>query len=351
MKKTFLWTVVSLLTITFLMSFLLGSCAPAEPAVEELAVEEPAVEEPAVEEPAVEEPAVEEPAPEKFTIGVLAANFDDKWMSYMHQGIEEKGAEVADVAEVIMVDGKNEHDTQIQQAEDFIARGVDAIVCIPIVTMEDNPILDLCLDAGIPLITVNRMLQRQELATVYVGSDSLIAGELQMGYLAEISGGEGNIVILMGEPFHEAAINRTQGFENIMEGYPDLVEVARDTGNWRREEGQTLMENWLQAGMEFDIVASNNDEMAIGAVLAMQGQGVDPDDYFIGGVDATPDALEYLNDGLIDCTVFQDAYGQGRGGLEAAIDILEGKDVPDIVWIPYELVTPDDYETYKARWE
>jgi len=346
-KKSLIWMSVLVLTLTLVLSFSLAGCKKeAAPAEEE------AVEEAAPAEAPAEEEAVEEAAPaEKFKIGVLCALFDDKWMSYMHQGMEEKAAEVADIAEVTLVDGNNEPELQLSQAEDFIAQGVDAIVLVPINTMEENPILDVCLDAGVPLVTVNRKLVRQELADCYVGSDSLVAGELQMGYLAEVAGGKGKVAIMQGELFHEAAINRTQGFKNILEGYPDMEVVVEDTANWKRDEGQTLVENWLQSGIDFNIIASNNDEMAIGAILALQGQGIDPTPYYIGGVDCTPDALEYLKQGFLDCTVFQDAYGQGHGGIEAAIKILQGEDVPDIMWIPYELVTPDDYEEYLAKWQ
>ena len=342
MKKQIILILAVVMSISILAVFSFAGCKPA--------AEEKAPAEEAVEEAPAEEVAEEEVA-EKFKIAVLCANFDDKWMSYMHEAMEEYGATVSDIAEVTLVDAKNETETQVSQAENAIAQGADAIVLVPLNTIEDSPIVDICIDAGIPLISVNRMLKNQDLATCYVGSDSLVAGELEMGYLAEQANGEGKVIIIMGELSHEAAIARTQGFVNIMEDYPGMEEVARDTCNWKREESQTLMENWIQSGLEFDIVACNNDEGAIGAILGMQSQGVDPVPYWIGGIDATPDALEYLNDGFIDCTVFQDAKGQGKGGVEAAIKILQGETVDDIVWIPYQLVTPADYETYKALWE
>jgi len=342
MKKLSVKLIVLVTAVIMVASLSLVGCKPSAPA-ETAAVTE------ATEAPATE--ATESAAAKKFKIGVLAANFNDKWMSYMHKAVNDYAATIPDIAEVTMVDANNEYDTQLNQAEDFIAQKVDALVLIPINTIEDSPIVDMCKTAGIPLISVNRMLKNQDGARCYVGSDSLIAGELEMGELAKLSGGKGNVIIIQGELNHEAAINRTKGFENILAKNPDIKEVARDTCNWNRDESQTLMENWIQSGIDFNIVACNNDEGAIGAILGMQSQNVDPKPYFIGGVDATPDALDYLNQGLLDCTVFQDAYGQGKGGVETAVKILQGEDVPDIVWIPYELVTSADYETYKAKWE
>ncbi|MBM3708858.1 MAG: sugar ABC transporter substrate-binding protein [Actinobacteria bacterium] len=346
MKKSILWVVIIAISLSMVVMFSSLSCKPEEVA------ETTAAEVTEAETTAAETTAAETEAPaEKFKITILCANFDDKWMSYMHQGMEEYAATIPDIADVTLVDAKNAFETQISQAENAIAQGVDALVLVPLNTIEDSPIVDMCIDAGIPLVSVNRFLKNQDLANCYVGSDSLVAGELEMGYLAEISEGKGKVIIIQGELDHEAAINRTLGFENIMESYPEMEEVARDTCHWMRDESQVLMENWIQSGIEFDIVACNNDEGAIGAILGMQSQGLDPKPYFIGGIDATPDALDFLNKGFLDCTVFQDAYGQGKGGIEAAVNILQGKAVDDIVWIPYELVTPDDYETYKAKWE
>jgi len=288
---------------------------------------------------------------EKFKIVALCANFDDKWMSYMHQAMTDAGVAFSDVADVTLVDAKNVYETQLAQAENAIAEGADAIVLVALNTAEPSPIVDMCTTAGIPLVSINRILANQDLATAYVGSDEVVAGELEMGYLAEQAGGKGNVAIIMGEPDHSGAIGRTQGYMNIMAKYPDMKEVLRETAHWSRAEAQTLMENWLQAKEEFTIVACNNDESSIGAILGMQSQKVDPTPYFIGGVDATPDGLDYLNKGFIDCTVFQNAKGQGYGGIETAVKILQGETVPAIVWIPYELVTPADYDKYIALWQ
>ena len=189
------------------------------------------------------------------------------------------------------------------------------------------------------------------LATAYIGSDVVVGGELEMGYLAELCGGKGNVAIIMGEPDQEGTIGRTQGYMNIMQKYPDMKEIVRGTSHWQRSQAQSLIENWLQAKKDFNIVAANDDEGAIGAILGMQSQNVDPKPYFIGGIDGTTDGLDVMNQGLLDCTVYQDARGQGKGSVDAAVDILQGKEVPDIIWIPYELVTPKDYETYMEKWK
>lgn len=125
--------------------------------------------------------------------------------------------------------------------------------------------------------------------------------------------------------------------------------ISEASGQWDRAKGMQIAENWLQKG-GIDAIVANNDEMAIGALLAAESMGIADEDILIAGIDATPDALEYLGKGL-DVTVFQSAMGQGYGGAEAAYRILKGETLEKMQWIPYELVTVDQKDEYLARWQ
>ena len=94
--------------------------------------------------------------------------------------------------------------------------------------------------------------------------------------------------------------------------------VSEQTGLWMRDKGLAITENWLQSGQQIDIICSNNDEMALGAIQAFTNAGK-LDQVHIGGVDATPDALGAMSAGKLDITVFQDAKGQGKAGVDTAI--------------------------------
>jgi ABC-type sugar transport system substrate-binding protein len=122
--------------------------------------------------------------------------------------------------------------------------------------------------------------------------------------------------------------------------------VAKQTANFRRNEAIDLMNNWLVAGTKIDAVAANNDEMAIGAILALQQAGKDPKKLVIGGIDATRDGLGEMEKGNLDVTVFQDGRGQGRGAVEAAVKLAKGEKVDSFVWIPFQLVTKDNYKEF-----
>ena len=96
-------------------------------------------------------------------------------------------------------------------------------------------------------------------------------------------------------------------------------------------------------------MAANNDEMAIGAIFAMQQAGIAMDKVCVGGIDATADALDQMQQGNLDVTVFQDVKAQGRGAIDAAVKLVKGEKVDSFVMIPYELVTPENYKSYLDR--
>ena len=290
-----------------------------------------------------EEPAVKE----KIVVGAAMPIFDDKWLSYLYDAIKAYDAENDDV-EVIMVDAKNDSGTQLAQVESFITQGVDVILTIPVDVPGFGPVAQAAKEAGIPLVVMNRTPLDADMALVtsFVGSDSIDAGLMQAEKVMEMIGGKGNVVIMNGELGQEAAIMRTQGNKDILAKYPDVKLIKENTGRWSRAEGMTLMENWLQAGEPIAAVLANNDEMAIGAIMALEAEGKLANTV-VSGVDATPDAIEYVKDGKLAVTVFQDAVGQGRGGIETAVKAAKGEAVEKIVWIPFELVTKDNYEKFQ----
>jgi inositol transport system substrate-binding protein len=172
-----------------------------------------------------------------------------------------------------------------------------------------------------------------------------------MTQLAKLAGGKGNVVIMQGEVTNEAALDRTKGCNDIVAKNPGMKVVKTGTANWDRAQGQTLMENWLQSGVDFSIVCANNDEMALGAINALKAAGkkLGAGGILVGGVDATADALASLKAGELATTVFQDAGGQGGGGVTAALDLINGKKVSDYVDVPYQLVTLDNMADFEGK--
>jgi inositol transport system substrate-binding protein len=169
-----------------------------------------------------------------------------------------------------------------------------------------------------------------------------------MEELARLAGGQGNVVILIGDPANEAAILRSQGCRDVIAQNPGMTIVREEAGHWYRDRGLEIMETWLAAGVEIDVVCSNNDEMALGAILALRNAGL-LEEVLVGGVDATPDALAAMEAGDLEVTVFQDARSQGAGGVDTAIALINGETVPSYVDVPFLLVTPENMHEFIGR--
>ncbi|WP_254119186.1 sugar ABC transporter substrate-binding protein [Bacillus sp. FJAT-29790] len=288
----------------------------------------------------------------KIVIGAAMPVFDDKWLSYLYDGINEYVKEL-DGVEVKMVDAKNDSSLQLSQVDTFITQLVDAIIINPVDTDAIEPMVDAANEANIPVIIVNRAPDEKVMKKIYayVGSESLEAGTIQMEKVVELLGNKGNIGIMNGALGQEAVVKRTQGNKDVAKNHPDIHIVREATADWQRAEGITLMENWIQSGEHFDAIVANNDEMAIGAIMALDDAGK-RGDIIVAGIDGTIDALQYVKDGKLNVTAFQDAYGQGKGAIETAIKAINGEKVDEkFINIPFGLVTKDNVDEYIKKWE
>jgi inositol transport system substrate-binding protein len=263
----------------------------------------------------------------------------DQFLQTVADGMEAKADELG--VELNIVAAQEKTDVQLGQVENFISQKVDAIVVIPVDTDAAGPMTAAAETAGIPLVYVNRRPSDLPTGVPYVGSDSLYAGTVEMEALAKLANGTGNVVILIGDPANEAAVLRTQGCKDVVAKNPGMTVTKEQAGNWYREEGLSIMENWIQTGEQIDVVCANNDEMALGAIQALKNANM-LDKVLVGGVDATADALAAMQAGELEVTVFQDASGQGGGGIDAAVKLANGETVPDLVDIPYQLVTTEN---------
>ena len=313
---------VNLFLVLVMLLSVLSACAPA-----------------ASTEPAATAPSGDQP----IKIG-LTMKFDDLWLTTLRDAMTAYAQSQPGV-ELIAVDSKEDVATQLGQVENFVAQGVDAIIIIPANTDAADPMTKAAQDAGIPLVYVNRIPSNLPEGVAYVGSDSIQAGIMQAEWLAEKLGGKGNVVIMNGDLAQEAAQKRTEGEKQVFAKFPDIQIIKEDTASWDRAQGLALMENWLSTGDQIDAVASNNDEMAIGALQAIEAAGL-LGKILVGGVDASPDALAEMDKGRLNVTVFQNAKGQGEGGIQAAIALARGETIEQITWIPFELVTPENYKDY-----
>jgi inositol transport system substrate-binding protein len=283
-------------------------------------------------------------------IGVTMALFDDNFLTNVREAMAAKANSTGNVS-ISFEDAQADIGRQINQVQNFIAEGVDAVIVNPADTAATVSITKMVSQAGIPLVYVNRGPEQKKLPdnVVVVESDHIVAGRMQMEALAECMGGKGNVAIMLGELASNATQQRTAGNKEVIKKFPEIKVVEEQTANYQRSQAINLMTNWIASGTKIDAVAANNDEMAIGALIAMKQAGIAPDKVCVGGVDATREALNRMKEGDLDVSVFQDAKGQGAAAVEAAVKLAGGEKVDQYLMIPYELVTPDLVATYESR--
>ena len=226
---------------------------------------------------------------------------------------------------------------QLSQVENFISQKVDAIIVNPVDTASTENITKAATKAGIPLVYVNRRPDQTDLPkdVVAVTSDDVEAGKLQMQYIAEKLGGKGKIVILLGDLANNSTTNRTKGVKEVLAKYPDIKIEQEQTGIWLRDKGMTLVNDWLTQGREFNAVVANNDEMAIGAAMALKSGRQEQGSVLIGGVDGTPDGLNAMTQGRHGGVGVPGRQGPGGGlGGSRAQDGQE-EPVEQNVMIPF----------------
>ncbi|MCF6368504.1 sugar ABC transporter substrate-binding protein [Rhizobium halophilum] len=291
-------------------------------------------------------------------IGVSMALFDDNFLTVLRNGMSEY-AKTQDGVTLQIEDAQNDVAKQLDQINNFVASGVDAIIVNPVDTSATEAMTKAAEAAGVPLVYVNREPINVDLLPdnqAFVASNEQESGTLETKEVCRLLSEKGKnparIYIMMGELSNQAAVMRTQDIKDVMasgECQVELQIIDEQTANWSRDEAQDLMTNWLSTGEKFDAVISNNDEMAIGAIQAMKAANISMDDVVVGGVDATQDALAAMEAGDLDVTVFQDAAGQGKGAVDAALKLAAGETVEQKVYIPFQLVTSDNMGDYKSK--
>jgi inositol transport system substrate-binding protein len=291
------------------------------------------------------------------TLGVSMALFDDNFLTVLRNGMVEY-AESLDDVDIQVEDAQDDVGKQLDQINNFIASGVDAIIVNPVDTSATQAMTNAAESAGVPLVFVNREPVNVDSlpdTQAFVASDERESGTLETIEVCDILAAAGkdpaNVYVMMGQLSNQAAQQRTADIHDVIEAGKCAVEINiidEQTANWSRDEAQDLMTNWLSTGEPFDAVISNNDEMAIGAIQAMKASGISMEDVVVGGIDATQDALLAMAGGDLDVTVFQDAAGQGVGAVDAALALARGEAVDQKVYVPFQLVTPENMTEFTS---
>ncbi|PDT00412.1 rhizopine-binding protein [Rhizobium chutanense] len=285
------------------------------------------------------------------TLGVSVSNLDE-FNSTLLRGLLAHAKDAGGV-EVVTADAKGDGELQKKQVTDLVARKVDALIVLLADGDLGAQLTPIAVSAGVPLVYVNNVpanvLDLPE-NQVVVASDEKQSGSLQAKEVCRLLNGKGNIAVLVGEPFHAAARARTEDVDNVVAtaDCKGLKVVERQSAYWSPDFAEAQVEEWLTAGVKFDAIVANNDDMALGAIRALKGNHTTKD-VIVAGIDAIEPALEALKAGDMKVTVFQNGAAQGAGAVDAALKLVQGGKVPRENYIPFELVTPQNVDQYLAK--
>ncbi len=246
--------------------------------------------------------------------------------------------------ELLFSDGQQQQENQIRAIRTFIAQQVDVIGVSPVVETGWDSVFQEAKDAGIPIILVDRRaIVSEELYTTYLGSDFIEEGISAARVMVDLLDEEGKIVELAGTVGSAPALDRYSGFREVIQDYPGMEIIASESGDFTRAKGEEVMGDLLKIyGDEIDAVYAHNDDMAIGAIRAIEAYGLKPgQDIKIVSVDAIRDAFQMMIDGKLNATVECNPL-LGPQFFELALKVVNGEPVPK--WIPSEegVFFPDD---------
>ncbi|MEZ5955205.1 MAG: ABC transporter substrate-binding protein [Hyphomonas sp.] len=289
---------------------------------------------------------------DQLTIGFSQVGSESGWRTSFSQAVQAEARERG--IDLKFSDAQQKQENQIRAVRSFIAQGVDAIIIAPVVETGWKPVLTEAKRAGIPVIIIDRnmALEDDSLYLTRVASDFVEEGRKAARWLMEETSGDCDIVELQGTVGATAAIDRMTGFNEVIADYPDAKIVMSQTADFTRARGKEIMETFLRAMDPADICAvwAHNDEMALGAVIAMNEAGIDPgDDILVVSVDAVPDIFKAMADGDTNATVELSPH-MGGPAFDAIEAHLRGESVPKLISVNGDLFTQETAaEEYQKR--
>jgi ABC-type sugar transport system substrate-binding protein len=265
-------------------------------------------------------------------IGFAQLGAESEWRTANTNSIKETADELG--IELKFYDAQQKQDNQIKAVQELIVQRVDVIGISPIVETGWEPVFQEAKDAGIPIILVDRRASvPEDLYKAYLGSDFIEEGRNAARILAKLVNGKANIVELVGTVDSAPANDRYRGFREVLKEYPDMKIIDSQTGDFLRSQGKEVMEGFLKAhGKEITAVFAHNDDMALGAIQAIQDYGLIPGvDIKIVSVDAAHGAFEAMIAGTLNATVECNPL-LGPQFFDLALKVINGEDVPK--WVP-----------------
>jgi simple sugar transport system substrate-binding protein len=280
-------------------------------------------------------------APKTWVVGFSQIGSESEWRTADTISVQNAFREDP-TFNLIYSDAQQRQENQIKALRSFIARRVDAILFTALVETGYGPVLQEAKRAGIPVVMIDRDVAKEDrdLRLTIMGSDFVKEGEKAAQWLADYLKKQGiddgrktiNIVELQGTTGSAPAIDRYNGFRNVMKNHSNWKITRSQTGNFTSSEGKMVMEAFLKADRNIDVLYAHNDQMALGAIQAIKEAGLKPGkDIIIVGIDAVKGAFEAMVAGEMNCSV-ECSPLLGPQAVQAVRDLRDGKKLPARIW-------------------
>ena len=295
-------------------------------------------------------------------VGISIYKFDDNFMTLYRTELERYLTEELGFKKenITIQDGKGDQAEQTNQIQNFIASGVDVMILNLVQASSAPQVTDMCNEAGIPVVYINREPDTAEeerwasdsISATYVGADARQSGTYQGEEIVETANkgdinGDGKVsyIMVQGDPENVDAQYRTEfSVKALTDAGLEVEELLLQRGDWDQAKGQQIVQDALtQFGDKIEVVFCNNDAMALGALQAIDAAGrkVNEDIYLVG-VDALTEAVQDITEGKMTGTVFNDYMGQAKTAADMAVKFLNGETVDPVNMVDYVKVTPDN---------
>lgn len=268
-------------------------------------------------------------------IGLSISTLNNPFFVTLRDGAESTAKEAG--YEIITSDAQDDSTKQLSDVEDMLQQDIDVLLINPTDSDAVVAAVELANGSDIPVITVDRNSEGGEVVT-HVASDNVEGGEMAAAFIMEQLDNSGHLVELEGISGASATRERGKGFHNVIDDEADIELEAKQSAEFDRTKGLSVMENIIQGHKNIDAVFAHNDEMALGAIEALESQNM-LEDVIVVGFDATDDAVKAVEDGRLDATIAQQPDLIGEEAVNAAGKLANGEELEDFIPVELQLVT------------
>ncbi len=295
-------------------------------------------------------PSIAMAAADKPQVALLMKTLSNEYFISMRQGAEETAKE-KNIDLIVQVAEKEDSTEQlVGLVENMIAKKVDAIIVTPNDSIAFIPAFQKAEKAGIPIIDLDVRLDAEAskkagLNFNYVGVDNFNGGYLAAKNLADAFGGKGEIAMLEGIPGVDNGEQRKAGALKAFAEYPEIKIVASQSANWETEQALNVTTNILTANPKIKAIFAANDNMAIGAVTAVENAGL-AGKVLISGYDGIPLAIEYVKQGKMQNTIDQLPKKQVAVAIEHALKQINKQEITPVYYVDPVVVDKAESANY-----